>query len=112
MNADHVGRGCTESALGQEWHFVRETREIDDAFSRHARTVLPDPVEAVCRNLEKIALKDAEILRGIQIKDGERNQKRRSRQPPGNPDGAAIQAFRRRDDNSSRKQGGLLFGVW
>lgn len=69
MNADHVGRECTETVLGQSWTFSRSTRAIHQAFSEWARTVLPNPVESVLRNLTELALRDAEILRQLQVSD-------------------------------------------
>jgi len=69
MNADHVGREVTVSALGKQWTFARWTREIEDKYCDFARSILPDPIEVVSRNLDKIALKDAAIIRQLQIDD-------------------------------------------
>lgn len=69
MNADHIGREVTETVLGKAWTFSRWDRAIHQEFSKWAQTMLPDPLEAVQRNLDKIALKDAAILRQLQIDD-------------------------------------------
>ncbi len=69
MNADYIGRETTETILGQQWTFARSDRAIDREFAEYARTVLPDPIEAMTRNLDKVALKDAVVLRQLQIDD-------------------------------------------
>jgi hypothetical protein len=69
VNADHVGREVTEQALGQAWTFARWERSVHQEFSTWAQSILPDPLDVVSRNLDKIALKDAAILRQLQIDD-------------------------------------------
>ncbi len=69
MNADHVGREVTEAALGQDWTFSRWTRAVHQAYSEWAQNMLPDPIERVTRSLDKVALKDAAIIRQLQIDD-------------------------------------------
>jgi hypothetical protein len=69
LNADHVGRECTEPINGKKWTFARCTRAVRREFAEFARTLLPNPVDAVLQNLDKTALKDAAILRQLQIDD-------------------------------------------
>lgn len=69
MNADHIGRECVETINGKSWTFARCTRAVHQDFAAFARTLLPNPVDAVLANLDKIALKDAAALRQLQIDD-------------------------------------------
>lgn len=66
---DHVGRECKVSALNQEWTFSRWDRGVWVAFAEWAKSVLPDPVEAATRSIDKIVLRDAEIIRELRRRD-------------------------------------------
>ncbi len=82
MNADYIGRETTETILGQQWTFARADRAIDRDFAEYARTVLPDPIEAMTRNLDKVALKDAAVLRQLQIDDNAELDKAKAENRP------------------------------
>lgn len=69
MNADHIGRECTEIVNDKPLTFARCTRAVHTAFAEFARTLLPNPVDAVMANLDKLALKDAAVLRKLQTDD-------------------------------------------
>lgn len=82
MNADHIGVEIEKEALGQKWRFSRWTREVWRALASWAKDVLPDPYEALSKNLDKIALKDAEILRQLQIADNAERVKAKAESRP------------------------------
>lgn len=71
QNCDHIGREIETTALGRTWRVSRWDRRVWVEFADWARTMLPDPIEALAKSIDKIALKDAEILREILRKDQE-----------------------------------------
>jgi hypothetical protein len=76
--SDYIGRETTGDILGQRWTFSRATRAVDVDFAEFARGLLPDPVEVMTRNLEKLSLRDAETLRQLQIADVKEVEKART----------------------------------
>lgn len=56
-------------ALGKTWRLSRQTRGVWRAFAEWARGVLPDPIEAVARHIDKLALQDAAVMRELMRQD-------------------------------------------
>ena len=79
----HVGREITIEALGKTWRFGRWTRKIWVDFTSWAKSQLPDPIEATIKNIDKLVLKDAAIVRELQIQDQAEIEraKKENRQP-------------------------------
>lgn len=69
--AGHVGRETTASAFGQTWKFSRWTRRVWMEFAEWAKTILPSPIDEATKGIDKLTLKDAEILRELRRKDME-----------------------------------------
>jgi len=67
--AGHVGREITKEIAGQPWTFSRWDRQVWVDFAAWAKQFLPDPIDAAMRSMDKIALKDAEVIRELTIKD-------------------------------------------
>ena len=61
----HIGRETTCEAFGQTWNFSRWELAEWAAISDEARKYLPDPIEAITRNMTAVALSDAEVMRAL-----------------------------------------------
>jgi len=63
------GQETTFQALGQEWRVQRMEMAVWLQFQDWAKEILPDPLREVYKDLDVVALKDAEILRELRIRD-------------------------------------------
>ncbi len=63
------------SALGKTWRLSRQTRHVWREFAAWARAVLPDPIEAVAKQVEAAALADARVIRELLRQDAEAKQR-------------------------------------
>lgn len=78
-NVGHVGRETEATALGKRWRFSRWDRSVWVAFAEWAKAKLPCPIEAMSRSIDKVALKDAEVLRGLLEADQRRKAEHQQR---------------------------------
>ncbi len=69
MNANHVGREVTVSALGQDWTFSRWDRRTWEAIAAWAKPLLPNPLREFRAVVAEFAAEDAQILRDLYIAD-------------------------------------------
>lgn len=79
-----IGRQCTEQAIGKAWTFARFSRTVWADLAREARRLMPDPIAILgTPEFENIVKRDAEILRGLMVKDAEELQaaKKEGRKP-------------------------------
>ena len=71
----YIGREVEIQALGRTWKVSRWDRIIWDDFAIWARTKLPDPVAEMTKHIDKLALKDAVIMRELIRLDEEEKEK-------------------------------------
>ena len=65
-----IGRTCQEWAIGKQWTFGKFTRLIWEEIAQEARKLMPDPIDVLGdESYEKVVLRDAEIIRKLQIAD-------------------------------------------
>ncbi len=69
IRAAHVGRETTTEAFGVTWSFTRWTRAVWVKFAAWAKDFLPDPIEEVIKHIDKLAVKDAEVIRQVRLAD-------------------------------------------
>lgn len=70
-------------ALGKTWRLSRQTRHVWREFALWAKSVLPDPIEAVSRHIDALGLKDAEIVRTLMKQDAaEKEAATQEKRPP------------------------------
>lgn len=67
--AIHVGRETTTRAFGAIWRFSRWEHEAWISLADIAKKHLPDPIEVMLKHIDKVALKDAEVIRGLRMAD-------------------------------------------
>lgn len=75
----HVGREVEIEALGRTWKVGRWDRKVWIDFADWARTMLPDPIEAMTKHIDKLSLKDADTMRELMKRDYEEEDRCRKR---------------------------------
>lgn len=79
-----IGRPCEENAIGKDWKFSRFSGNVWADLAREGRRLMPDPIAVLGTDaFEVVALRDAEILRKIEMADqAERAAAKAAGRPP------------------------------